>query len=61
MDFTEAILKAYNPTAIYNLQTLLRHQGVWVKKDKRVTVTRSLYNTIQEEDQMEWTKEEILD
>jgi len=27
-DFTEAILKAYNPTAIYNLRTLLRHQGV---------------------------------
>jgi len=38
MDFIEAILKAYNPTTIRNLRTLLRHQGVWVKKDKRVTV-----------------------
>jgi len=25
IDFMEAILKAYNPTAIHNLQTLLRH------------------------------------
>jgi hypothetical protein len=60
-DFTEAILKACNPTAIRNLRTLLRHQGVWVERDKRVTVARSLYNTIQEEDQTEWTKEQILD
>ena len=49
-DFMEAILKACNPTAIHNLWTLLRYQGVWVEKDKRVTVARSLYNTIQEED-----------
>ena len=60
-DFTEAIFKAYNPIAIHNLQTLLRYQGVWVKRDKQVTVTQSLYNIIYKEDQTEWTKEEILD
>ena len=61
MDFIEAILKAYNPNAIYNLRTLLCYQGVQVKKDKRVTIIRSLYNIIQEEDQIKQTKEEILD
>jgi hypothetical protein len=45
-DFTEATFKACDRIALYNLRTLLRHQGVWVKKDKRVTVARSLYNTI---------------
>ena len=60
-DFTEAIFKACNPTTIRNLRTLLRHQGVWVERDKWVTVAQSLYNIIHEEDQMEWTKEEILD
>ena len=48
-DFTEAILKAYNPNTIRNLRTLLRYQGVQVKKDKRVTIIQSLYNIIQEE------------
>jgi hypothetical protein len=60
-DFTEAIFKACNPTTIRNLRTLLRNQGVWVERNKRVTVAQSLYNTIHEKDQTEWTKEEILD
>ena len=60
-DFTEATFKACNLAAICNLRTLLRHQGVWVEKDKRVTITQSLYDTLCEEDQREWTKEEILD
>ena len=46
---------------IRNLQTLLRNYGVWVKKDKQVTIARSLYNTLCKEDQTEWTKEQILD
>ena len=60
-DFTEATFKACNLAVIYNLQTILRHKGVWVEKDKRVTIARSLYNTIHEKDQTEWTKEEVLD
>jgi len=60
-DFTEAIFKACNPTTICNLRTLLYNQGVWVKRNKQVTVTQSLYNIIHEKDQTEWTKEEILD
>ena len=60
-DFTEAIFKACNPTTIRNLRTLLRDQGVWVERNKRVTVAQSLYNTIHEENQTEWTKEELLD
>ena len=60
-DFTETIFKACNPTTIRNLRTLLREQGVWVERNKRVTVAQSLYNTIHEENQAEWTKEELLD
>ena len=60
-DFTEAIFKACNPVTICKLRTLLRNQGIWVKRNKRVTITQSLYNTIHKKDQTEWTKEEILD
>ena len=60
-DFTEAIFKTCNLAAICNLRTLLRNQGVWVKKDRRVTIAQSLHDTLREEDQTEWTKEQILD
>jgi hypothetical protein len=60
-DFTEAVFKACSLITIRNLQTLLRNQGVWVEKDKQVTIIRSLYNTLCKEDQMEWTKKQILD
>ena len=58
-DFTEDIFKTCDCIATYNLRTLLRYQGVWV--DKRVTIAQSLYNILCEEDQIEWTKEEVLD
>ena len=61
MDFIEATFKACSLITIRNLRTLLRNHGVWVKKDKRVTIARSLYNIIYKEDQTEQTKEEILD
>jgi len=57
----EAIFKECNPTTIRNLWTLLRNQGIWVERNKWVTIAWSLYNIIHEEDQTEWTKEEILD
>ena len=55
----EATFKACDRIALYNLRTLLRHQGVWV--NKQVTIAQSLYDTLCEEDQTEWTKEETLD
>ena len=58
-DFTEAIFKTYDRIATYNLRTLLRYQGVWV--NKQATIAQSLYDTLCEEDQTEWTKEEVLD
>ena len=61
MDFIEAIFKACKLTVTRNLQTFLCNQGVQVKKDKRVTVARSLYNTLYEENQTKQTKEELLD
>ena len=57
----EAIFKACSLIIIRKLQTLLCNQGVWVEKDKQVTIVRSLYNTLCEKDQIEWTKEKILD
>jgi hypothetical protein len=58
-DFTEAVFKACNLTAVRNLRTLLRNQGVWVARDRRITIARSLYDTLCEEDPTEWSKEEI--
>ena len=52
-DFTETIFKACNPVTIRKLRTLLRDQGVWVEKDKQVTIIRSLYNILRKKDQME--------
>jgi len=57
----EAIFKACSIIPIRNLQNLLRYQGIWVEKDKQVTIARSLYNTLYKKDQTEWTKEQILD
>ena len=52
-DFTEATFKACDFAVIYNLQALLRYQGVWVKKDKRATIAQSLYDIVCEKDQTE--------
>jgi len=46
VDFMETTFKAYKLTAIYNLQSFLCNQSVWVKKDKRVTIIQSLYNIL---------------
>jgi hypothetical protein len=59
--FTEAIFKACNLRNVYNLRTLLRNQGVWVAGDRRITIAQSLYNTVYEEDPVEWSEEEILE
>ena len=56
-DFTKAIFKACSIIPIRNLQNLLCHQGIWVEKDKRITIAQSLYDILCKEDQMEWTKE----
>ena len=50
-DFTEATFKACDRIALYNLQTLLHNQGVWV--NKQVTIVQSLYNILCKEDQTE--------
>ena len=49
-DFMEATFKTCKLIVIYNLQTLLCYQSVWVKKDKQVTIVQSLYNTIYKKD-----------
>ena len=58
-DFTEAIFRASSLIAIRKLRNLLRKHGVWTARDKHITVAQSLYDTLQEEDPIEWSKEEI--
>ena len=57
----EAIFKAYSLITIYNLQTILHNYGVWVEKDKQVTIVQSLYNTLCKEDLIKQIKKQILD
>jgi hypothetical protein len=59
--FMEAIFKTCSIPDLCNLRALLCKQGVWVAKDKWTIIARSLYDTLYEKDQTEWTKEEILD
>ena len=58
-DFTEAIFKTCK--GICKLRILLCDQGVWVTRNRQITTAQSLYNTLCEEDPVEWSKEEILE
>ena len=60
-DFIEAVFKTCNPINIRNLQTLLRHQGIQVLRDRNVTIPWALYNILREEDPVEWSREDILE
>jgi hypothetical protein len=48
-DFTEPVFRNYIIITVYNLRALLRNQGVWVVKDKRVIIAQSLYNILYKE------------
>jgi hypothetical protein len=52
-------LRKCSQLGIRKLRTLLRLNGIWVRKDRRKTVAESLYNTLQEEDPTEWTTRAI--
>jgi len=58
-DFTEETLKSCNILSLRTLRHFLCDRGVWVLKDKSTTIARSLCNTLEEEEQHIWTKEEI--
>jgi hypothetical protein len=59
--FTTQTFKDCNQTTIRNFRQFLRVHGVWVKKHRYTTVAESLFNTLQEEEPMEWTESEIRD
>ena len=62
MGFTEESLKASTLLSFtHRLHSFLRNRGVWVLKDKNITIAKSLCNTIKEEDQIRWTQEELLE
>ena len=57
--YTENDFKIPHNVQIRKLRELLRKQGVWVLKDPKVTISRSLFNTLQEETPTPWTEEEV--
>ena len=57
--FTLQTFKDCNQTNIRKLRLLLRVRGVWVTKNRNLTVPESLFNTPQEDKPTEWTEFEI--
>jgi hypothetical protein len=42
------------------MRDILRERDVWVEKNKKVTIAKTLYNTLQKEDLIEWIEKEML-
>lgn len=57
--FSLSVFKERSQLGTRKLRTLLRLNGVQVRKDRCKTVAESLYNTLQEEDLTKWTTQEI--
>ena len=57
--WTKDNFKLANNRQIRKVQNLLRQRGVWVEKS-RLTIAKSLFNTLQEEERTPWTEEEVL-
>jgi len=57
--FTEDTFKSANQTLIRKLRIQLRKYGVWVKKERRGTAAKALYQTLIEEDLAPWSETEI--
>lgn len=57
--FTENDFKLVHYTETRRLRTLLRKRGVWIEKGRKITVAKSLFNTLQEEHPTPWTEDEI--
>jgi hypothetical protein len=58
--FTEDTLKPCGVQCLRRLRTSLRDRGIWVLSNKNITIAKSLSNTIEEEEQTQWTQEELL-
>ena len=56
---TEDDFKIPSNTQIRKFRELLRKQGVWVLKNPKVSVAKSLFNTLQEEIPTRWTEDEV--
>ena len=59
--FTEEDFRRRTTIQLRKLRALLRRQGVWVMKDKRVTIAKSLFATLQEDKPTPWTEDEVKD
>jgi hypothetical protein len=60
-DFTVATFKKVGTRPLQLLRNTLRSRGVYIQKnDKHNTLAEVLYNTLQEEEQHQWTEDEII-
>jgi hypothetical protein len=59
--WAEKYFKDANTHTTRNLRSTLRTYGVWVNRSRERGLPRALYDVLQEEDQHEWTMEEIED
>ena len=58
--FTEEDFKLASNHNIRKLRDYLRKFGVWVRKQQRYTIARSLYDALLEEEPTDWTETEIM-
>ena len=60
-DFTEEDFKSAGTHWLRQLRSFLRKRGVWILKNERVTIARSLSNTLLEGRPGVWTEAEIVE
>ena len=58
-ELTEQDFKLVSNHYLRKMQNFLRQQGVWILKDRNVTISKSLTNTLEEKKPTEWKEEEI--
>ena len=58
--FTEEDFKSASIHQLRKLRDYLRKFGVWIRKQQRYTIARSLYDALLEGEPTEWTEEEII-
>lgn len=58
-DFTDENFKLATITHLRKLRDFQRRRGVWILKQSRTSIAKSLHNTLLEEEATPWTEEEV--
>ncbi len=59
--FTEEDFRLASNHNIRRLRDYLRKHGVWIRKQQRYNIARSLYEALLEEVPTDWTEEELIE